>query len=33
MRILPFKKDNRTTTINLIAGQGTTVQLTTMVTP
>ena len=33
MRVLPFKKDDRTASINLIGGQGTTVQLTTMVTP
>jgi hypothetical protein len=33
MRVLPFRKDSRTATINLIGGQGTTVQLTTLVMP
>lgn len=33
MRVLPFKKGNRTAHINLIAGNGTTVQLTTMTMP
>ena len=33
MRMLPFKKGNRMASINLMGGQGTTVQLMTMVTP
>jgi hypothetical protein len=33
MRMLPFKKGNRSASINLIAGQGTTVQLTTAEQP
>ncbi len=33
MKVLPFKKDKRTASVNLIGAQGTTVQLTTMVMP
>ena len=33
MRMVPFKKGNRTASISLISGQGTTVQLMTMVMP
>jgi hypothetical protein len=33
MRVLPFKKGNRTASISIIAGQGSTVQLMTTVTP
>jgi hypothetical protein len=33
MKMFAFQKDKRTTSISLIAGQGTTVQLTTIATP
>jgi len=33
MRMLPFSKDNRTTSVSLIAGQGTTVQVVSMAKP